>query len=140
MILHCNYEEITALKQGAHTLLSGEGQEGCAVLAPPVSRTAIEALMPRLRGDLSIETLAEQRDVEIALAAIVECLRAEMESFVATSHPADEGAVAAYFDFAHALSVLSRVREMGREMEALIELVTGEAPTDEVGSTFAFPD
>lgn len=140
MILYCNYEELTALRQGAHSVLAAEEGDGCVVLAPPASRIEVVALLPRLTGDLSIRTLSEQRGVQTALAIIVECLRAEMELLVALSHPADEGAVAAYFDFAHALSVLSRVRDMGREMEALIEVVTGEPPTEESRRSFAFPD
>ena len=56
------------------------------------------------------------------------------------THPADEGAVVAYFDFAHALSVQSRLAEVGREMEALIELVTGGPATDRLASEFVFPD
>jgi hypothetical protein len=48
--------------------------------------------------------------------------------------------VAAYFDFAHGLAVASRLREMAEEMEALIELVTGEAPSLDAARTFRFPD
>ena len=48
--------------------------------------------------------------------------------------------MAAYFDFAHALSVAHRLEEMLTEMAALIELVTGEAPDAEAARTFRFPD
>jgi hypothetical protein len=48
--------------------------------------------------------------------------------------------VAAYFDFAHALSVQDRVRETGAEMVALIEVVTGRPATARVAATFLFPD
>jgi hypothetical protein len=75
-----------------------------------------------------------------AVAIIVEMLRVEMESTVATNHPAHEVAVSAYFDFAHAFSVQARLYEVGLEMEALVELVTGGAVTDELARDFAFPD
>ncbi len=140
MILRCSYEELSALKHGVRAVMEGGGSGMCSVLAPPQARLRVEGLSSRLRGDLSIRTLADQRRVSAAIAVIVRCLRAQMESLVSTSHPADEGAVAAYFDFAHALSVLHRVREMGQEMEAVIELVTGRPATPRVAETFAFPD
>ena len=141
MILHVNYEEIQALRAGARMFLAQAGSVGRgAVLAPTESRARVEALAPRLQGDLSLETLAELRKAQTGVAAIVESLRVEMESAVLATHPADEAAVAAYFDFAHGLSVASRLREMAEEMEALIELVTGEAPSLEAARTFRFPD
>lgn len=91
-------------------------------------------------GDLSVETLAQQRALSRALGAIVECLRIEVEVLVAATHPAHEGAVAAYLDYAHALSVLGRLRELGNEMEAMIEVVTGQSAEGQTATTFQFPD
>lgn len=141
MILHFNYEEIQALRAGARAYL-GEADDPtpAAVLAPSESRARVEALLPRLVGDLSFETLAELRAVQGAVAPVVERLRVQMESMVLATHAADEDAVSAYFDFAHALTVLHRVDEMAEEMEAMIELVTGESPTAEAARTFRFPD
>ena len=82
VILHCNFEEIQALKAGARSFLDG-GAEG------PV--------------------------------------------------PVREAAVAAYFDFAHALSVSHRLDELVAEMEALVELLTGEPADDEAALSFRFP-
>jgi hypothetical protein len=110
------------------------------VIAPTESRARVEALTARLQGDLSLGTLDELRKVQTGVAAIVESLRVEMESSVRTTHPADEAAVAAYFDFAHGLSVAGRLREMAEEMEAMIELVTGESPSLESARSFQFPD
>ena len=140
MNLHVNFEELTALKAGAEALLAREEQSEAIVLAPPEARARIEALLPRLDGDISLSTLEELRIVEVAVSAIVASLRADMEMLVVSTHAADEGAVAAYFDFAHGFTVVHRLREMASEMEALIELVTGSAVTRETARTFQFPD
>ncbi len=140
MILHFSYEELRALRTGADAFLEGEGSAAGGVLAPPERRARVEALLPLLRGDLSLSTLEELWGVQSAVSAIVECLRAEMESVVVTLHAADEGAVAAYFDFAHSLIVSHRIGEMASEMSALIELVTGSQPTSEAARDFQFPD
>jgi len=139
MILHCNYEELGSLRQGASVLL-GEGRGGGSpVAAPPEGRAEVEALLPRLSGDLTITTLAEQRWVTRAVSAIVARLKEEMDLFIITAHPADESAVASYFLYGHSLAVLARVVEMGQEMEALIEVVTGAPASPEMAETFLFP-
>jgi hypothetical protein len=99
----------------------------------------VEALLPRLEGDLAIETLAEQRRVFTAVLAIVNRLKEEMDSSILAAHAADEGSVSAYFLYAHALTVLARLAEMGQEMEALIEVVTGAPANPEVAASFLFP-
>ena len=140
MILSVNYEETRALRSGAENLLSGDSGGPCAVLAPPEDRVRVEELMGRLHGDLSLQTLEEIYTVERAVEAILDCLRAEMETAVVTAHPAGEGAVAAYFEFAHVLSVAYRIHNMADEMRALIELVTGEPATADAVRGFHFPD
>lgn len=140
MILHFNYEELTALRAGAQSFLDREGEAEGVVLAPPEERARVEALLPRLHGDISLSTLEELRAVATAVEAVVASLRVEMESLVVTMHAADEGAVAAYFDYAHGFTVAHRLQEMASEMEALIELVTGSPPTVETARAFHFPD
>lgn len=140
MILHVNYEEVRALRAGGRSLLEGESESPSYVMAPPESRAQVEALLPLLEGDLSVATLAELRGVAAAVGAIVEHLRVEMESAVLATHAADEQAVAAYFDFAHGLTVERRLWDMASEMEALIELVTGQPAGPEAVATFRFPD
>jgi hypothetical protein len=140
VILQCNYEELGALRQGAEAVLGASGADPCVVAAPPAGRARVEALVSQLEGDVSIGTLAVQRGVEEAVRAIVACLRAEMEARVMAAHPADESAVSAYFDYAHALAVHRRVEEMGQHMAALIEIVTGTPPTEALATSFAFPD
>lgn len=140
MILHCNYEELRAIREGARIILEEGGGEQSPVAAPPTERTRVQHLVPRLDGDLTVETLEEQRTVAAALETIVAALEADMEGAIAHRHPGHESAVKAYFEYAHAFAVLARVREMGEEMEAMIELVTGEEPTDESAESFLFPD
>lgn len=141
MILYFNYEEIQALRAGARAYLGHDGSmTPSAVLAPSETRAHVEALLPRLEGDLSLPSLAELRVVQSAVAAVVEGLRVQMESMVLATHAADEDAVSAYFDFAHGLTVSHRIDEMASEMEAMIELVTGEPPTAEAARDFQFPD
>lgn len=140
MILRCSYEELRALREGARTLLEREPGDPRAVAAASATRAEVEALVPLLDGDVMVRTLEDQQAVEGSVEAIVECLRVEMESNVVALHPAAEGAVAAYFDFAHAFTVLSRIRTIGRDMRGLIEVVTGAPPDEEIASTFVFPD
>lgn len=140
MILHFNYEELRALRSGARTLLGREPGSSSPVLAPPESRARIEELERRLVGDLSLHTLEELRHVEVAVAAIVEFLRVELEATVVATHAAGEEAVAAYFDFAHALTVSHRLEEVSGEMSALIEVMTGRPPDAETAGAFRFPD
>ena len=141
MVLYISYEEVRAVRLGARSVLGDETHGMCAVAAPPpAARAEISALQERLVGDLDVDTLAEQRALVLALSSIVECLRVEMETLVGETHPAHEGAVAAYFDYAHSLSVLQRLQDMGSEMEAMIEVLTG-SPVDGVAeASFHFPD
>lgn len=141
MILNCNFEELRALAAGAELLLTGDrhGSEG-GIVAPSSAVAEVEQLIPRLSGDLSIGTLAEQRTVRKAVAAICDELHERLEEKLIQFYPAHEEAVALYFDYAHAFGVLTRLDEMGAEMTAMIELMTGQAVTQEAASSFAFPD
>ena len=139
MILTCNYEELTALQFGARECLEGWPTSG-PVAAPSATWVAVESLLGRLTGNLSLSTLGEQMEVERAVHAIVEHLRSEMDLRVLATHPAAEPSVAAYFDFAHALSVLGRVRDIGQEMRVLVEVMSGGPPDEEAIRSFVFPD
>lgn len=140
MILRCNFEELGALRNGASHLLGGSPGEGSQVVAPPVGREEVEALLPRLTGDITMETLADQQRVLKGVATIVSRLKEEMDASVLATHAAEESAVTSYFLYAHALTVLNRVSDLGQEMEALIEIVTGVPATPEVAATFRFPN
>jgi len=137
--MHCSYEELTAISAGATRVLS-ETDAGSHVAAPPEALADLEALLPRLTGDLSMTTLAEQQKVERALDYLQEDLRDRMEERVLLEYVGSEDSVTAYFEYAHVLTVRERVRRMGREMVAMIELMTGEAPTAESAHAVTFPD
>jgi hypothetical protein len=139
MILTCNYEEITAVGHGARAYLDDK-LAGDHQSAEPETRAAVEALVDRLGACISLRTLSEQQEIEEGLAAVVEYLRAEVDLRVLMAHPAAEESVVAYFDFAHALSVFARAREIGEEMSAMVEVMTGAPPDESSIAAFVFPD
>ena len=140
MILHCTFEELSALSAGAERVLAEAGSGATVVVAPPEVIADVEALLPRLAGDLSLTTLAEQQSIARAVTYIVAELKQRMDVAIVEEHAASEYAVGAYFDYAHALTVQDRVVRQGAEMSAIIEVMTGRAPTSEVARTFEFPD
>jgi hypothetical protein len=140
MILSCSFEEVTALAHGARSVLHERVEDPSPVAAPSETRAAVESLLAGLDGGFSVRTLHEQQELERGLRAIVERLREEMDTRVLATHAANEEAVSAYFDFAHSLSVLGRVMDIGEEMTALVELMTGVPPTDRTIREFLFPD
>ena len=141
MIVTFSFEEIQALHEGARVVLDREvDASAVAVAAPPEERVRVEQMIARLDGHLSMRTLSEQRRTEEAVSTITRVLQERMHQEIDASHPAAEPAVAAYFEYAHARTVLRRVRDIGEHMTALIEVVTGSRPDDVVAETFAFPD
>lgn len=141
MILQCNFEEIRALAAGAELVFAHEPTgESSAVAAPAEAATQIEQLLPRLTGDISIHTLADQQQVRAAVAAICGTLHERLEARVLEYHPAHEEAVAYYFDYAHSRTVLHRLDSIGAEMNAMIELMTGAPATAESARAITFAD
>ena len=140
MIFRCNFEELNALRDGARSYLEADHDFKAAVAAPPEERMHVESVASRLTGDISLRTLGELDSIIRGVTAIVQRLRVEMETMVVATHPADEGAVAAYFEFAHSFSVLSRLSEMNEEMLALFELMNGRSVSPEDLGNFVFPD
>jgi hypothetical protein len=129
MILFCTYEELRALATVGESMLAGGAAAG---------RARIERLLPRLTGDVSIDTLDDQRDVREAVANIVDDLRDRMDRQIVSRGPADEDAVSLYFDYGYSRTVLHRLDAMGSEMEALADLLTGGHP--EWAGSLTFPD
>jgi hypothetical protein len=141
VILHCNFEELRALTHGADLVLRDAGADRSgAVAAPPEAVALIEQLLPRLGGDLSVETFQEQRSMERAVAAICGNLQKRLEETVVEHSPGHEAAVNYYFDFGYARTVLHRLEQMGAEMRAIIEVASGEPVNKETATTFTFPD
>jgi hypothetical protein len=141
MILYCSFEELRALATGAEFAISTTGPgAGCAVAAPADVVAQLDLLLPRLNGDLSVATLADQQRLHEAVSLIRDNLRSRMEGEVVEHHPAHEDAVTLYFDYAHVLRVLDKLERMGGEMRAMIEVVTGAEPTAESTAAFTFPD
>ena len=140
MILHCTFEELTALNAGAVRVLADPDNAGVVVAAPPQIVADLEALTPRLTGDLSVSTLSEQRSIARAAAYLLSDLKQRMDATIVAEHPASEATVQAYFEYAHVLSFEDRLRRIGDEMAALIELMTGAPPTEETARSVAFPD
>jgi hypothetical protein len=140
MILHCTYEELTAATAGAEYVLAAEGGSGSGVLAPPEAIAVVEALLPRLTGSITMRTLDEQQTIEHALSIVLDTLHELMNRSVLEYYVGAEEAVIAYFDYAHVLTLWQRASQIGREMAAIIELVTGRPPDTETATGFVFSD
>ena len=140
MILFCNFEELAAASAGGNRLLASAGAGDHPVMAPPQALADLEALLPRLVGDVEVVTLSDQRGIQRALEYLVADLGTRMDEAILTQHAAAEDAVLAYFDYAHVRSILDRVERMGAKMEAIIELATGSAADDEAARTFSFSE
>ena len=140
MILHCTFEELSALSAGGERVLAEAGSGVSVVTAPPEVVADVEALLPRLAGDISVTTLAEQQSIARAITFILAELKHRLDCQILDTHPADEYAVGAYFDYAHVLTVQDRVARVGTEITALIELLTGAPPTADMIRNFTVPD
>ncbi|HEX6694729.1 MAG TPA: hypothetical protein VF035_08545 [Longimicrobiales bacterium] len=138
MILYCNFEELAAVSAGGNRLVAMAIGGDHPVLAPPQALADLEALLPRLIGDIEVATLQDQRALERALELLVTDLGTRMDEAILAEHAAAEDAVLAYFDYAHVRSVLDRVERMGAKMEGIIELATGVPADEETARTFIF--
>lgn len=139
MILHCTYEELTALGATAGRVVS-TAEGGSRLAAPPQALADVASLQSRLHGDLSIVTLEDQRAVERAVDYLLEELQERMNEFILTQHVGSEDSINAYFDYAHVYALRDRVRGVGREMVAMIELMTGAPPTAATARSVSFQD
>lgn len=139
MILHCDFEELAALNAGARECLAAMAG-GVTQLAPEQAVGAVEALIPRLTGDIDVETLEDQESLELAIERILICLKERMDSSLLERFVGAEEAVIAYFDYAHVLTVHGRITQMGREMAGVIELMTGQPVTTDAAREVRFDE
>jgi hypothetical protein len=141
VILNVNFEELRALAAGMDIVLGAVHADAHGGVAAPTEAMAhAEALRPRLTGDLSIATLAEQRRVRSAVALVSENLRERLEDTVIQHSPGHEEAVFLYFDYGHTLTVLDKLDRMGEKMQAMIEVMTGECVSAHSLVEINFPD
>ena len=140
MILYCNFEELAAVSAAGNRLLGAAGGGDHPVIAPPQALADLELLLPRLIGDIDIETLHDQRSIQRALMYLIADLGARMDAAILSQHPAAEDAVLAYFDYGHVRATLGRVQQVGTEMEAIIELATGAPADDLTAKNFLFQE
>jgi hypothetical protein len=137
MILRLSFEEVTALNSATEQLLAVPG--GGGVAAPPEVMAELETHLP-LGGDVSVLTLAQQQRLARALDYVLDHLKQRMDALVVELYVGADDAVNAYFDYANVLTTRARLDPIGREMVALIELMTGSPPTRETAERVTFPD
>jgi hypothetical protein len=140
MILYCTFEELSALSAAAERALAGNGGGGTVVSAPHDIIADIEAVAPMFQGDIGMRTLADQQRLQRVCEFVLGQLHERMDNAIIEYHAADEYAVAAYFEYAHVLSVTGRLRRVGAEMRAMIELATGAPPDERTIANFTFPE
>ena len=138
MILYCSFEELSALSTGIERVRDAADSGG--VGAPPDVLPDLEALAPRLTGDIDLDSLAAQQSVERAVGHLLADARDRLNDTILQQYPAAEAAVQAYFDYANLLSVHDRIDRIGEEMQALIELMTGKPPSEETAGSISFEE
>jgi hypothetical protein len=140
VILYLSFEELTALSAEAERLLGAKALAGYGIAAPPQFLAEVEQFAQLLVGDVAVTSLEQQRTLRRIVDVMLQRSRARMDDAVVEQHPAAEGAVAAYFDYAHLLSASHRLDVIGAEMESMVRLMTGADPESEAGRRFSFPD
>lgn len=140
MILYLSFEELTALSAEAERVLDASAAAGHGIAAPPRLLAEVEQFAQLLIGDVAVSTLEQQRTMRRVVTHLLDGCRVRMDSLVLEQHPAAENAVAAYFDYAHVLSASDRLDRLGAEMEALLQVMTGEDPDSDAGRRFSFPE
>ena len=134
MILRLSYEEVTALNEAAERILEVQGRH---VVAPPAALAGMEPLLP-LDGDVSVETLGEQRQLMAALGTLLDHAKHRMDGFIVDGHVGSEESVVAFFEYANVLAARAKLEAIGHEMKALIEVMTVEETVEE--EEILFPD
>jgi len=137
VILHCNFEELRALMSASELIVAESHDHWGGVAAPPEGVVMVEQLLPRLTGDVSIDTLDDQRRIESAVSYIVRELHRRLDQKIVETSPGDEEALHLYFDYGHSRTMLNRLSLMGTEMSAIIDLIGGSS---QAAAGITFPD
>ena len=137
MILRISFEEVTALNSAAERLLTGA--EGGGVAAPPEVLAELDARLP-LEGDITVDTMAQQQRLGAALGYVLNHLKRRMDALVVEQYVGSDDSINSFFDYANVLSLKARLDAIGREMHAMIELMTGDEPSDRAAEEISFPD
>jgi hypothetical protein len=138
VILYLNFEELSALGECAdHVLAAGAGH---GIAAPPHFIAEVEHFAHIITGDVNIPNIAEQKRMQAVVNNLLGGSRSRLDRIIVEQHAAAEDAIAAYFNYAHVLTVARRIESIGLEMSAIIELMTGETVDSEAGRRFSFED
>lgn len=139
MILYLSFEELAALGSSVERVLFAHAATGHGIAAPPRIIEDVEKFSQRLTGDITITSLEDQRTLDLVVKHLLEDSHARMQEMIVVEHAAAEGAVAAYFEYAHVLGVSHRLQAIGDEMAAIVQLI-GDDPDSESGRRFSFPE
>lgn len=140
MILYLSFEELAALGSCAERVLLANMVSSHGIAAPPQLVADVEQFSHRLTGDITIDTLEDQRTLHLVVKHLLDRSHAAMDEAVILQHAAAESAVAGYFEYAHVLTVSRRLQAIGEEMAAIVQVMTGEDPDSESGRRFSFPE
>lgn len=140
MILYLSFEELAALGSCAERVLLANMVSGHGIAAPPQLVADVEQFSHRLTGDITIDTLEDQRTLHLVVKHLLDRSHAAMDEAVILQHAAAESAVAGYFEYAHVLTVSRRLQAIGEEMAAIVQVMTGDDPDSESGRRFSFPE
>ena len=115
MILELTYEEVTALNSAAERI---RGPGGGGVAAPPAALAALDERLP-LRGDVSVDSSAEQARLLRAMDIVLDHLKQRMDALVLEQYVGADDPVNAYFDYANVLTIRHRLHQIGVRMRAV---------------------
>ncbi|MEX1184272.1 MAG: hypothetical protein WEF86_13650 [Gemmatimonadota bacterium] len=140
MILYLSFEELAALSASAESVLTGDDAAEHGIAAPVRIMAEVEQFAQRLVGDVVVSSLDEQESMlRVVRHLLYEC-RLRMDEAVLMDGSSGEAAIAAYFAYAHVLSVEKRLTVIGQEMSAIVHVVTGDESDSENGRRFLFPE
>jgi hypothetical protein len=141
VILYLSFEELAALSASAESLLAAAALVEHGIVAPSTHvLDEIEHFAGQLNGDIVIASLDDHARMHAVVRHLLAECKLRMHEAVLLQHAAAESAVAAYFSYAHVLTVENRLERIGEEMTALAQLMTGEEPGSEAARRFIFPE